>query len=187
MPCGRSDRRVDVRQERRAGQERYAQALHQLTRGVLDAEASHLLRRGADEGDAVRLHRFRKLSVLAQKPVAGKDRLGARAERRIENRFAVEVARGCRGRPDADALVGFEHVQRISVGFGVNGNRTDAQPLQRANDTTGDLAAIGDQNFLEHDIFLLRGSRSARSVQRHASAAPLAYADQTRSRTGVGL
>jgi hypothetical protein len=45
------------------------------------------------------------------------------------------------------SFIGFAHVERGSVGVGVDGHRTDAHLAQGADDTQRDLAAIGDQDF----------------------------------------
>ena len=54
------------------------------------------------------------------------------------------------GGPDADVVVGEAHVQRLAVGLGVHGDRLDAELAAGADDAQRDLAAIGDQDFLEH-------------------------------------
>jgi hypothetical protein len=41
-------------------------------------------------------------------------------------------------------------VQGVAIGIGVDRDRPDAEPLQRAEDAAGDLAAIGDQDRVEH-------------------------------------
>ena len=61
----------------------------------------------------------------------------------------VEVALARGGRADADGLVGESHVQRFAVGLGVDGDGLDAELAAGADDAQGDLAAIGDQDFLE--------------------------------------
>jgi hypothetical protein len=41
-------------------------------------------------------------------------------------------------------------MQRACIGVGVNGDGAHAEPLRRACDAAGDLAAVGDQKGLEH-------------------------------------
>ena len=53
-------------------------------------------------------------------------------------------------RADADIVVGKAHVQRLAVGLGVHRHRLDVELAARADDAQRDLAAVGDQNFLEH-------------------------------------
>jgi hypothetical protein len=62
----------------------------------------------------------------------------------------VEIAlRGGRG-PDADRLVGQLHVLGVSIGLGIDDDRLDAHLAAGALDSQRDLAAIGDQDLLEH-------------------------------------
>jgi hypothetical protein len=41
-------------------------------------------------------------------------------------------------------------VQRIAVGFGIDGNGQDAHLAGGLDDAASNLATIGNQNFLEH-------------------------------------
>ena len=65
-------------------------------------------------------------------------------------RGIVEVAVGGGRRADADGLVGEVEVGRAAVGLAVDGDDFDAQVVAGADDAQGDLAAIGDQDALEH-------------------------------------
>ena len=58
-------------------------------------------------------------------------------------------------------VVGHAHVQRRAVGFGVDGDGLDAELAAGADHAHGDLAAVGDQDFLEHRApgYGLRGYR----------------------------
>ena len=42
------------------------------------------------------------------------------------------------------------HVQRVRVGLGVDGHGRDAELAAGADDAHGDLAAVGDEDLLEH-------------------------------------
>src|SRR5439155_14608209 len=46
---------------------------------------------------------------------------------------------------------------RVLVGVGVDGDRLDAHLLRGLYDTTGDFAAVGDQDFFEHGRAAQRG------------------------------
>jgi len=61
-----------------------------------------------------------------------------------------EVALGHGGRADQDGLVGLLDVERFCVGFGVDSDRFDPETLGGLHDATGDLAAVGYENFREH-------------------------------------
>jgi len=41
-------------------------------------------------------------------------------------------------------------MHRVAVGGGMDGNRLDAHLARGANDAQGDLAAIGNQDFVKH-------------------------------------
>src|SRR5690606_4206091 len=58
-----------------------------------------------------------------------------------------------RGRgADMHRLIGHLDVQRVAIGVGIDGNGGDAELLRRFDDPAGDLAAIGDEDFLEHQL-----------------------------------
>ena len=68
------------------------------------------------------------------------------ADDRRHAQVAVEAAR----RTDADVLVGKPHVQRVLVGLRIDGDGLDAELAAGADDAQRDLAAVGDQNLVEH-------------------------------------
>ena len=70
-------------------------------------------------------------------------------------------------RPDADVVVGEAHVQRLAVRFGVDRDRLHAELAAGADDAQRDLAAVGDQNFLEH----VTASESSHAVHAASSLA----------------
>src|SRR3546814_10689055 len=53
-------------------------------------------------------------------------------------------------RSDAHALVGQPHMHGVGGGGGVHGYRLDAHLAAGAMDPERDLAAVGDQDLLEH-------------------------------------
>src|SRR5437899_11853292 len=53
---------------------------------------------------------------------------------------------------DADGLVGKAHVQRIAVRLAVDRDGAHPQLLAGADYAQGNLSAIRDQDFLEHDL-----------------------------------
>src|SRR5207302_8124657 len=62
----------------------------------------------------------------------------------------VEVALAA-GRPaDADVVVGEAHVQALAIGLGVDGDGRDPELFARTDHPQGDLPAVGDEDFLEH-------------------------------------
>ncbi len=62
----------------------------------------------------------------------------------------VEITLGGGGGTDAHALVGQAHVHGGGVGLGVHGHGGDAHLLAGPVDAQGNLAAIGDEDLVEH-------------------------------------
>ena len=67
-----------------------------------------------------------------------------------EDRGDVEVAVLGGRRADADALVGEADMHGVAVGGRVDRDGLDAELLAGAQDAERDLAAVGDEDFLEH-------------------------------------
>jgi len=51
---------------------------------------------------------------------------------------------------DRPCFIGKANVLRVPVGLGIHCDRVDAEPAAGTDHATGDLAAIGDQDTLEH-------------------------------------
>ena len=95
-------------------------------------------------------HTSARYALSDEEAVARMDGVGARDFGGADDRRHVEIAVEAPRRPDADVLVGEPHVQRVLVGLRVDRHRLDAQLAARADDAKRDLAAVGDQDFLEH-------------------------------------
>ena len=67
-----------------------------------------------------------------------------------EDRRDVEVAVARRRRADADRLVGQPHMHGVAVGRRMDRHRLDAHLAAGAMDAERDLAAVGDQDLVEH-------------------------------------
>ncbi len=117
-----------------------------------------------DERDARRLQRLSEGCILGQEAVARMDSLGARLLGGLDNLLHHEI--GLRGgrRANQDRLVRHIHMHRVAIRLGIDRNRLDTHPLGRLHDTAGDLAAIGDQNFVEHGGAVLCGRADYCSV-----------------------
>jgi hypothetical protein len=135
---------------RRPRHDRHAHRRHRLARGGLVAHHADLLRRGADERDVGRGAGFRELRVLGQEAVARVDRVGAGDLGGRDDARDAQVRVARRRGADAHVVVGEAHVQGLAVRLGVDGDGLDAQLAARADDAQGDLAAVGDEDFLEH-------------------------------------
>ena len=125
------------------------------------------LRIGPDEDEARALHRFGEIRVLRQKAVTRMDRVGLRHLRSGDDRRHVQVAASGLRRADADGLVGEGDMLLLAVGGGIDRDGLDAQLAAAAQDAQRDLAAVGDEDFLD----LFHRSQAGRRVTRSRTAA----------------
>src|SRR5690606_3759112 len=88
--------------------------------------------------------------ILRKEAVAGMDGLGARAQRGLDHCPAAQVALARDRRTNADGMVGQAHVQGTGVGLGIHGDGPDPEPAAGADHAAGDLAAVGNEDALEH-------------------------------------
>ena len=129
---------------------RHARRLHRV---LGDGLVAHLLdgaRRRPDPADAARHHGLGELRVLGQESVAGMDGLRARDFGRGNDAIEIEVALAGEVGPDTDGLIGEANVQRLGVGFAVDGDGLDPHFVARAHHAQRDLAPVGDEDLLEH-------------------------------------
>ena len=71
-----------------------------------------------------------------------------------------EIALGRGRRSQQHRLVGEQHVERLPVGLGEDGDAGDAHLAAGSDDPDRDLAAIGDEDLLErgaHDARIIAG------------------------------
>ncbi len=109
-----------------------------------------------DEDDAGLGEGERKRFALGQKPIARMYGVGAARPAGGYDLVDVKVALGSRRRPDRDGSIGHFHMKRVLVGIGIDRDGLNPQPARRLDDATGDLAAVGDQNPLEHTVSATR-------------------------------
>ncbi len=133
-----------------AGENRHARLLHHAARAGLVAHQANHLRIRADELDMAGLAHLGEVGALGKKPVAGMDRIRAGDFGRADHRRHVQIAVGAARRTDADVLVGELDVQLVLVRLRVDGNGLDAELTAGVDDPQRHLAAIRDENFLEH-------------------------------------
>ncbi len=76
--------------------------------------------------------------------------LGAGAAGGFEQFFHRKIALRRRRRAEVIRLVGKFDVERFAIGVGVDGNGRDPHFARRANYANGNLAAIGDQELVDH-------------------------------------
>ena len=105
---------------------------------------------GADEDDLRFGQRVRERSALGEKAIARMDSLGACLETGGDDLVDREIGLRRRGRPYRDRFIRHLDMQRILVRVGIDGDGPDAHAARRLDDATGDLAAVSDQDCLEH-------------------------------------
>src|SRR6185312_14654494 len=104
----------------------------------------------ADEDNADFRKRLGERFALGEKAVAWMNRFGAGIAASLNDPIDHEIGLSRGRRPDIDRLVRHLDVERIAVGVGIDGNRLDAHAAGRFDHAAGDLAAVGNQNLLEH-------------------------------------
>ena len=119
---------------------------------ILSPMSADVLGLGTDEVHAVLGQYFGKARILRKKAITRMHRIGAGDLAGRENGWDVEVAVLCRGRSDAHALVGKPHMHGIRVGGGMHGDGRYAELLAGAQHPECDLAAVGDQDLVEHSF-----------------------------------
>ena len=140
----RCDRRVG------SGNTGQAEVRRGPARGNLVAHQPDVPGLGSDEGQAVFRHDLREVGVFRQEADAGMDRVRPGDHGGRQDRGYVEVAVPRRRRPDAHALVGEPDMHGAGIGGRVHGNRLDPHLAAGPVNPQGDVAAVGDEDLLEH-------------------------------------
>ena len=132
-----------------AGHARHACSLHDGLCGGLVAHLADDLGRWADEDDSGALASLGEIGILGKKAIAGVDRIRACLSGGFENGWNLEIA-FLRGRgADPNRFIRQTHVQSTCIGVGEHRNGPIAHGFRRAGDAASNLAAIGDEYFLE--------------------------------------
>src|SRR5256884_1068040 len=142
---------------------RHAVRFHDPDRRHLVAYDTDGLRLGADEHEAAFLHALGEVGVLGQEAVAGVDRDRVGDFRRADDCRHVEIAGGRGRRPDAYRFIGEQHVLEAVVGGGVHGHGLDAELPAGTQDPQRDLAAVGDDDLLDHGALIRRRTAAGRT------------------------
>ena len=122
---------------------------HERLRASLVAHGQDRGWRRADEHQPRLVTGAGEVLVLGEKAITRMDRIGARGLRRSDDRRDAQIGLRWQRLTDADGLVGLTDVARTGVRCRVNGHGLVAQLAHAANHAQRDLAAIGDQHFLE--------------------------------------
>src|SRR5579862_9562256 len=85
-----------------------------------------------------------EIGVLAQKAVAGMNRIDIRNFSGTDHRRYIQVAARAFCRPNTNGLIGEAYMQAVAVSFRIYRHGLYAQILAGTNNAYGDFAAIGD-------------------------------------------
>jgi len=133
-----------------AGDDGHAGILGTAARGILVAHALDYFGRWPHEHHAAFAATAREPRVLGKEAVAGMDGGCSACDGDSQDGIFVKVAILRTRSADAICLVGELYMERVRVGRGVDGYGLDAHLLARADDAHRDLAAVGDEDLLEH-------------------------------------
>ena len=138
----------------------HAAAFRQRLGRDLVAEQIERLGRRADEDDALLGAAPRQRGILAEKAVAGMQRVAAGRLGGRDDRLDIEIGPRAASR-DFTSFVGGADMQRQRVVRRDRSRRWRCRFRRPRGDANGDLAAIGDQQFVKgHEYFRLRTQRS---------------------------
>ena len=131
---------------------------------------------GADEDDALRFQRRAEGGAFGQEAVAGMHGLARRSALQASMIFSGdEIALRGRRRADMHRLVGHLDMHGLAIGVGIDRDGRDAHLPRRLDDAAGDLAAIGDQDFLEHRRAISLGASLLWACDRASQGARHCY------------
>ena len=133
-----------------ARHDRHARFAHRLAGGHLVAHRGNRRRLRPDERDIFGCAHFGELVALGQEAVAGVDRVCPRFARHFNDLICAQVRFARRCAAQQIGLIGHAHMQRLAVGLRIDGHGFDTLLFAGANDTDGDFAAVGNQDFSEH-------------------------------------
>ena len=141
--------------------------------------------------------RFGKGLALGEEAVAGMHRLRAGLLAGVDDFLDDQIAFGRRRRADRDGVIRHLDMQRVPIGLGIDRDGLDPHPPRGLDDPAGDLAAIGDQNTLEHaprahstsalgTFALRRCGKNVNSIGRPIQRTHAATAIARNARSGLG-
>ena len=145
--CAGSKRFRITRSTMPAGHDRHACAFHQRLGCIFQAHGADCCGGWSDENQTRRRDRRDKIGVLAEKTIAGVDRLCPGGVGGGDDPVALQIAVGD-GRPaDTHRLIRHDGVARLGIGIGIDSNRADAHPSRRGDDAAGNLAPVGHEDL----------------------------------------
>jgi len=120
---------------------------------VLQAEFTHLVRGGADKGNAVGLAGLREVGILGEKTITRNNCFSAGVLGGRQNLGLVQIGFTGAVAGQGNRFIGQGHVQAVAVLMGIDGNTANTHDLEGANGADRDFASVGDQYFGKHRGF----------------------------------
>ena len=90
------------------------------------------------------------MGVLGQKTVTGMNRIDVANLRRAHDAIDLQITLAARRRADADGFISELDMERVDIGFGINGERVNTQLFAGTDHAQRNFATIRDQDFLKH-------------------------------------
>ena len=148
----------------RTRDDRNSRIAHHRARLRLVLDRAHRAGRRADEHQSGGRARLREIRLLGEEAVPRVNRLRAGALRGIDHFLRVQVALPSRRRTEPHRLIALLDVKRALVRVRVDRDRAHAQRASSTRHAAGDLAAVGDEQLVEHVARLHRSAEKARSI-----------------------
>ena len=136
-----------------AGNRRNTSLLRQFLRGDLVAHRLDGRRGRSDKDHALGLKRGGEIHPFGQEAIARMHSLGAGLADGVHDLVDHDIGLVGGRWPDMHGLVGHLDMQRVTVGVGIDSDGLNTHLLGGLDDAAGDLAPVGDQDFLEHCAF----------------------------------
>ncbi len=114
---------------------------------------------GADEADVAGLAVFGELGAFREESVPRVDGIDIADFGGGDDAIDFKITLCAGSWADADSFVGGLDVKGVVIGFGVDGESADAEVFAGADDAEGDFAAVGDEDFVEHERKWKSGKR----------------------------
>ncbi len=106
--------------------------------------------RGTDEADVTGLADFGEVGAFREEAVPRVDSVDIADFGGGDDAIDFEITLCAGSWADAYGFVGGLDVKGVVIGFGVDGEGTDSEVFTSADDAEGDLASVGDEDFVEH-------------------------------------
>jgi len=109
--------------------------------------------------------RTSELGIFGEESVPGMQRVTPGAARRLHQLVNAKIAFARGSRADRVRFIGQSNVQRRAVRGAENGGGNDAHFAASPCDPHGDFPAIGDEDFLEHEIKFWLAAHSSTALE----------------------